>query len=314
MNFSIVHITKFRYSEPVTESVMEIRMQPRTDETQRCLQFALALHPNAEIFDYVDCYGNEVHHFDIPKRHSELEIFAKAYVEVLPQKPLPESLSSDAWSVLDFSIEQNDLWDYLLPSHFAKPTDLLLSLAEELNVRRHDDPLTVLKQINEAVSQTFEYTPNSTHVDSPIDDAITQRRGVCQDFSNIMVALVRELKIPCRYVSGYLFHNNDDRIRLLQDATHAWVEAYLPQLGWIGFDPTNNTLATERHIAVAVGRDYADVPPTRGVFKGNVDSELNVAVKVLASDDSEIDSVTREIIKSKEPTSVSKQSQQAQQQ
>lgn len=293
---------------------MEIRMQPRTDEMQRCLQFALVLHPTAEIFDYVDCYGNEVHHFDIPKRHSELEIFAKTFVEVLPRKPLPESLSPDSWSVLDFSIEQNDFWDFLLPSQFAKPTDALLSLAKELNVQRRDDPLTVLKQINEAMSQAFDYTPNSTRVDSPIDDAIAQRRGVCQDFSNIMVALVRELKIPCRYVSGYLFHRNEDRSRLLQDATHAWVEAYLPQLGWIGFDPTNNTLATERHIAVAVGRDYADVPPTRGVFKGIVDSELSVAVKVIADNEGEIDSVTRETIKAANEKPVSKQSQQAQQQ
>lgn len=289
-------------------------MQPRNDETQRCLQFALSLHPSAEVFDYIDYHGNAVFHFDIPKHHSELEIFSRALVEVLPKQELPESLTPDAWNEVDALGEQNDSWDFLLPSHFAHSTNSLIALAKELDIKRSDDPLTVMKRLNNSVFETFSYTPNSTSVDSSIDEAITQRQGVCQDFSNIMIALVRELKIPCRYVSGYLFHRDDDRSRFFQDATHAWVEAYLPTLGWIGFDPTNNTLAGERHIAVAVGRDYADVPPTRGIYKGLVDTELKVAVTVSAADAGEIESVTRETIKTSDEENISKQSQQSQQQ
>jgi transglutaminase-like putative cysteine protease len=117
-------------------------------------------------------------------------------------------------------------------------------------------------------------------VDSPIDEALESRQGVCQDFAHIMIALVRQLKIPCRYVSGYLFHADSAKDRSPAGATHAWAEAYLGELGWVAFDPTNNLPGCERHIRVAIGRDYADVPPTRGVHKGEAGSELSVTVSV----------------------------------
>ena len=116
-------------------------------------------------------------------------------------------------------------------------------------------------------------------MNSPIEVALEQRRGVCQDFAHIMTAIARHWGIPCRYVSGYLYHKGS-RDRSAADATHAWVEAYLPSLGWVGFDPTNNIMAGERHIRAAVGRDYADVPPTRGTYKGGADSELSIAVSL----------------------------------
>jgi transglutaminase-like putative cysteine protease len=118
-----------------------------------------------------------------------------------------------------------------------------------------------------------------TEVNSPIEVALEQRRGVCQDFAHIMTAIARQWGIPTRYVSGYLYHKGS-RDRSAADATHAWVEAWLPSLGWVGFDPTNNIMAGERHIRAAVGRDYADVPPTRGTYKGGADSELSIAVSL----------------------------------
>ncbi len=121
-------------------------------------------------------------------------------------------------------------------------------------------------------------------MDSPVDDALRNRKGVCQDYAHIMIALVRRMGIPCRYVSGYLFHKAGSKTRSTEGATHAWVEAYLPELGWLGLDPTNNVIADESHVRTAVGRDYADVPPTRGVFKGDASSELTVAVRVTPSD------------------------------
>ncbi len=134
--------------------------------------------------------------------------------------------------------------------------------------------------------------PKSTKVDSPIDEAIQNRQGVCQDFAHIMIALVRSLRIPCRYVSGYLYRRSQDHDRSVADATHAWVEALLPPLGWVGFDPTNCLLAGDRHIRTAIGRDYADVPPTRGIFRGHTASDLSVAVRVTASADApELDQV-----------------------
>ena len=146
------------------------------------------------------------------------------------------------------------------------------------------DPLGLLLDLNSAVYRAIEYVPKSTRVDSPADDALRNRQGVCQDYAHIVIALVRQLGIPCRYVSGYLFHREGVKTRSAEGATHAWVEAYLPDIGWTGFDPTNNTLAGETHVRTAVGRDYADVPPTRGVFKGDAASELTVAVRVTPSE------------------------------
>ena len=160
---------------------------------------------------------------------------------------------------------------------------LVDDLAAELQVDRRDDPLTTLLRLNRSLYEVFSYVPQSTKVNSSIDVAIEHRRGVCQDFSHIMIALVRRLGIPCRYVSGYLYHVKENHDRSEDDASHAWVEAYLPGLCWRGFDPTNNLVVGERHIRVAAGRDYADVPPTRGVFKGQAASELGVSVSVTSS-------------------------------
>ena len=118
----------------------------------------------------------------------------------------------------------------------------------------------------------------------PIDEAIESRNGVCQDFAHTMIALVRHLRIPCRYVSGYLYQGEQDADRSASNAMHAWIEAFLPHLGWVGFDPTNTLLAHERHIRTAIGRDYADVPPTSGVYSGRSESALYIAVQVTAFD------------------------------
>jgi transglutaminase-like putative cysteine protease len=145
----------------------------------------------------------------------------------------------------------------------------------------------MLNELNEGVYRLFAYVPNSTKVDSPIEEALGTRQGVCQDFAHIMTALVRSLHIPCRYVSGYLFHRaveGEEKDRSLEGASHAWVEALVPRLGWVAFDPTNNLMGADRHIRVAIGRDYADVPPTRGVYKGEAHSELSVAVTVSPAD------------------------------
>ena len=142
------------------------------------------------------------------------------------------------------------------------------------------DPLTALKTLNAAIFDAFEYESGVTQVHSPIDHALELRRGVCQDFAHIMIAIARKWGIPARYVSGYLYHRPRSRDRSNADATHAWVEAHLPSLGWVGFDPTNNILTGEQHIRAAIGRDYADVPPTRGTFKGVAQSELAIAVSV----------------------------------
>ena len=280
MYYTIRHTTRFRYSAPINESIMEVRIQPRSEGNQYCLDFQLYTSPRAHIMNYRGEFGNRVHHFDIPNSHNQLTITAQALVDVTPPSPLPEALTAQAWDELDALTQSGDYWDTLMPSRFANPSELLYELAHELDVRRRDDPLTVLRDLNSAIYRTFEYSPKTTRVDSPIDEALSLRKGVCQDLAHIMITLARHLQIPCRYVSGYLYRGEG---RATGEATHAWVEAYLPDLGWVGFDPTNNTVTDERHVRVAIGRDYADVPPTRGVFRGKAESELAVTVRIAPS-------------------------------
>ena len=286
MNFySIRHLTRFRYSCPISESIMETRMNPRSDSNQHCLNFSLSVSPRCRVFSYRDHQGNNVQHFDIPGEHNQLVIVAESIVEQQPLPDVPRFLAPDAWKALDELIESGDYWERLLPSTFAVETDAVRMLARDMDVTRRDDPLMLVQELNQRLFEYFEYVPSHTRVDSPIDEAIVSGKGVCQDFAHTMIALLRPVRIPARYVSGYLFRGREDKDRSTPDASHAWVEVLLPHLGWIGFDPTNNLIAHHRHIRTAVGRDYADVPPTHGVFRGSAESELYVAVQVEASDE-----------------------------
>ncbi|MGB7846535.1 MAG: transglutaminase family protein [Candidatus Acidiferrum sp.] len=279
MTYLIRHATSFSYQPAVGESVMEVRLQPRSDTRQRCLTSSLDVNPRANVMVYRDFYGNAVHHFDIPGKHHSIEVVSEATVDMLPPLEI-ETLGQSTWEELDELVAEGDYWEMLLPSHFARPTEMLQQLRQQVHLERRGEPLSLLKELNTAIYEGFEYVPNTTRVDSPIDDALKARQGVCQDFAHIMIALVRQLRIPCRYVSGYLYHADKSHDRSAAGASHAWVEAYLGEAGWVEFDPTNNLLGCERHIRVAVGRDYADVPPTRGVHRGEAESELRVRVTV----------------------------------
>jgi transglutaminase-like putative cysteine protease len=278
MHYSIRHVTRFTYDAPVSESVMEVRVQPRTELCQRCLRFELATTPRSNVLAYRDPLGNIVHHFDIPGRHSQLTITADAIVEFVGHPEPDGPLTPDLWPELDALVEGGEYWDFVAESSFARGSDGLAAFAASLGLSRSHDPLTVLTAVGRAMHDQFAYRQQVTHVDTPIEDVLSRREGVCQDFAHVMIAVLRRLGMPCRYVSGYLFHGATDQSA--EGATHAWVEALLPGIGWVGFDPTNNCLASTRHVRVAIGRDYADVPPTRGVFRGRAASELAVAVQV----------------------------------
>jgi transglutaminase-like putative cysteine protease len=282
--YAIRHITQFAYDATVSESVMEVRMQPQTSEHQQCLEFAIDVHPRARVFAYRDSLGNWVHHFNVPRRHRQLMIASRAYVEVDDAPQLPPALDATAWAEVESWVKDSAYWDFRQPSQFARTTDGLLAFLTSRQIGdRGRDPLTTARQVMSVLYESFDYVPNSTRVDSPIDHAIEGRAGVCQDFAHLMIATLRHLSLPARYVSGYMAPGGPDA-RAASVATHAWVEACLPRLGWIGFDPTHNIATGPRHVRVAVGRDYADVPPTRGVFKGSARSALTVAVHISESD------------------------------
>jgi len=260
-------------------------MHPRSEGNQRCFVFQLSVNPRARIFGYTDSYGNLVHHFDLPSRHAQLTIISDALVNIEALPSIPEVMEYGAWQELEELVEKKDYWDMLMPSYFARSSPELEQLAGEIgaNERKGRGPLAFLQDIASGVHRSFRYVKKSTAVNSPIEEALRSRQGVCQDFAHIMIALVRNAGIPCRYVSGYLYHSTEIAHPAADGATHAWVEALLPGLGWVGFDPTINRLASEKHIRTATGRDYADVPPTMGMMKGKAETQLQVRVRVTPS-------------------------------
>src|SRR5262245_57727333 len=244
VQYTIRHVTRFIYDAPITESVMEARVQPRNEGPQRCVRFNLSTTPITRVRMYQDHDGNVVHHFNIPGRLSRLTVVADALVECEPVPELPESLTPGAWDRLDSATSAGMFWDLLHASPFAQSTQRLDTLAQELEHARGADPLLTLRRINKELFERLTYSPKSTRVDSPIDDALEARKGVCQDFTHIMIALVRQLGIPCRYVSGYLFQPSPEPQAAspapsIDRATDATAEAWLAHVTRVGVEPTH---------------------------------------------------------------------------
>lgn len=282
MLLEIRHVTQYQYAAPVRESVMELWMQPQKSARQRLVSFDLDLDPPAQVFSYADSFGNAVYHFDVPQPHDRLTITARSAVETVPPAVPPDALDMGEWDRLRSDFVQGEHFDHLRPHGFARETEALHAFLAEQDLARlrMRDPLTAVRALSQAIYGAFGYEAGITRADSPIDDVLAARKGVCQDFAHLMIAICRSWGIPARYVSGYLFTDRKGGDRSDPDATHAWVEVFLPSTRWIGFDPTNNIEAGERHVICAVGRDYSDVPPSRGVYKGEAESQLSVGVSV----------------------------------
>lgn len=282
MLLEIRHVTEFRYDAPIRESVMELWMQPQKSGRQRLVSFELDLDPPARLFSYADTFGNAVYHFDVPQPHDGLTIVARSAVDSQPPPPLPEALDYGEWDRLRSGFVQRDAFEFLQPHGFAVETPALRAFMEDkgLDRLRAMDPLSAVRALSQVIYEAFDFQTGVTTAESPIDHALAEGRGVCQDFTHIMIAVCRAWGVPARYVSGYLFNDQQHGERSDPDASHAWVEVLLPSLRWVGIDPTNNVEAGERHVAVALGRDYSDVSPTRGVFKGGAESRLAVGVSV----------------------------------
>jgi transglutaminase-like putative cysteine protease len=283
MQYTVRHLTRFTYDNPISESVMEVRMQPRTEQHQRCLGFELTTTPRATVTAYRDPLSNIVHHFDIPGRHGQLTIVAEAIVEFVGAPSLPPSLPVEAWAQVEAVGRSQSHWDFLQASPLTRETPLLRAFDTTLSNGHRRDPLSEILAINEAIHRRFTYRQQVTGVDSPIDHALESGEGVCQDFAHVMLACLRGYGLPARYVSGYLLTEPPPgRPRLLGvDASHAWVAAYSPNHGWVELDPTNDMRADRRHITLAWGGDFADVVPLRGVLLGGRGQKMATAVSVI---------------------------------
>ena len=288
--YQIEHTTRLRYSEPVREAVVTLYLQPRSDASQHLEAFRITTDPGAELGSYEDCFGNAVHFFDIPAEHDRMTVTSRSLVALHAVES--EGKPQPGWEDLS-EVRTHALWHLLHPTPLTRPTPALAAFVQEHGIERGETPLASLRELTSRIHEALAFEPGRTRVDSPIDDALASASGVCQDFSHIMLAIVRGWGIPAQYTSGYLFPSGNGREKIMAEASHAWVECLLPGIGWVGADPTNNTVSPRHHIRVATGRDYRDVPPTRGTFRGSARQQLEVAVNIATADAEQVGTLVR---------------------
>ena len=276
----IEHLIEFVYSEPVRGSVMTLYLRPLQDRRQVLRSFSINTEPRGAVFGFDGCLGSRGHFLDRPGQHRRLSIRARSTVDVGPIPAPPESLSGEAWEELRRAVAAPDLNLMLQPSRFARPSPELEAFIAECGLEPGEDPLSGARALRARLHELFDYLPGTTSVDSPIEQILETREGVCQDYAHVMASILRGWGVPTRYVSGYLGPDRDCGGGATAGESHAWVESWFPGVGWTGFDPTNDIQCDERHVRVAVGRDYADVPPTRGVFQGSAESGLRTIVRI----------------------------------
>jgi transglutaminase-like putative cysteine protease len=282
IQYEIKHVSRYRYASPARQCVMLLCLKPRDDRGQRLFRFEIETKPQAFLNGETDCFGNTRHVLNVHREHEALEITVHSKVEPMPFTPLPSRLGAGAWQEIDSWKASFTHWDFTHPSELTKSSPALANFVDRNGIKREDDPLKDLLRLSNTLHSSFHYAPGSTSAASPIEDILKSGRGVCQDYVHVMVAIARSWGIPARYVSGYLHDTGLSSEEARENATHAWVECLLPELGWVGFDPTNRSFADERHVRIAVGRDYQDVSPTRGVRQGGGDTQLEVDVRMCA--------------------------------
>ena len=280
VRYHIEHLTSYYYQSPAKGCVMSVCLRPRQDERQKIIGFSLDIQPAAEPSDEIDFLGNHHHVFNIHRRHQQLSIVVGSDIELSVPQPLPDRLPADSWQTIEQQKNSFDYWHFTHPSELTNPSPRLQEFISEQGIAKQADPLTSILALNDLLYEHFTYQPGSTSVSSTIDHILQSRRGVCQDYAHVMLAIVRGWGIPARYVSGYLWTSGDSKEQSPTTASHAWIECLLPEIGWVGFDPTNCTVNDDRHVRIAIGRDYRDVAPTRGVLQGGGKTELEVSVRI----------------------------------
>ena len=276
--YEITHVSRYVYTSPVRGCVMALCLQPSDEPPQRLLEFDVATTPLSSMNSEQDGFGNTKHVINIHREHEALEIVARSEVETAAAPPPSGVLGADAWEEIRAWRDSFEHWDYTHPSILTGTSTRLGDFVERMDIRADGHPLEALTALSDTLHRSFEYVPGITSAASPIDHVLETGRGVCQDYAHVMLAIARSWGVPSRYVSGYVAV--DSAGPAMASASHAWVECLLPGLGWTGFDPTNGLPPGDGHVRIAVGRDYADVPPTRGVLLGGGDSKLEVEVQM----------------------------------
>jgi transglutaminase-like putative cysteine protease len=263
LKLEIVHATRYRYSGPIAETVMEVRLRPMDGNGQRCLEFDLEISSGIEPRAYRDGYGNNVHYFNVVRPHSSLSVTSRSVVETGGPR--------------DADAGEDLVQDFL---RFRSPIKDAPGIRELASRHPIADPSAgrsveqALDELTLAISREFTYDRAVTTVYSSVDEVLALRAGVCQDFAHLFIAVARTMGVPARYVSGYIHAPG-----AATTASHAWGEAWVPGRGWVGYDATHPVRAAENHVRLAVGRDYSDAAPTRGIYVGSASGAMEVSVR-----------------------------------
>jgi transglutaminase-like putative cysteine protease len=277
MLLSVLHRTTFVYAGQAHDSFNEVRLHPVDDSLQTCRRYALRVEPESEARAYNDFYGNEVQYFDIASGHSRLVVEAESEVETVPDAdrlPIPIVTMAD----LAASPDRETLAEFTTDSHYVPLASEIWREAQDALAGGRSDVWADVRRLSRHVYSTFAYQTKVTGVSTRATDALRLRAGVCQDFAHVLLGLCRCMEIPARYVSGYFFNRNRRQGEI--EASHAWIEAYIPGYGWAAFDPTHDRMADDHYVKVASGRDYADIRPVSGTYRGAATRELLVVVQV----------------------------------
>jgi transglutaminase-like putative cysteine protease len=275
--FNIHHITKYTYEGPVRDSANQIVLFPIRDEFQEVEKQELSISGDPAVDIYKDYYGNEIGAFTNAESHTSLVIDSRIQVVTKPRPALIDEASSEQqWIFLQQLRWQVPYIDFLNQEKFTA-LDQLLEDSHFQDLRTLT-PLGAAQQLKTYVYDNFKYIKGVTSVETTLDEVWKLKAGVCQDFAHILLVLLRQTGIPARYVSGYVCPNKNGMRG--EGATHAWIEAYIPGNGWVGLDPTNNCVADDLHVRLAVGRNFSDCSPVKGTYKGTAGQTLEVGVSV----------------------------------
>jgi transglutaminase-like putative cysteine protease len=272
MRWDVVHQTRFHYASPAKESFNEVRLQPMITDGQTVESFTLKVSPPARVQHYHDFYSNVVHHFEVAEAHEQLAIESTLRAFTMPPPPIVDQPVPFPLQHLGSAARSFRCFEFLNASNYVDVEPQTWRLSVDA-VNGATDAWQAALSILRFVHGYISYESNSTSVHTHMQEVLARRRGVCQDFAHVALGLYRAAKIPALYVSGYLATEN-------ANATHAWVEVFIPGVGWRGLDPTHNRIVNENYLKIAVGRDYYDVAPVSGRYKGSLDRKMEVEIKI----------------------------------
>jgi len=279
--FKIRHITKYVYEGSVRDSANQIILYPLRDEYQEVLQHHITVTGHVPIEVHLDYFGNQIGTFTHSHPHQSLVIDSNMVVVTHDRKlPDDKTPAEQQWNELATLKNQFQFIDFLKQESFTG-IDEVIVIIDRLKAK-NITPLMSAVELCSFVFKNFNYKKGITTVESTLDEIWKIKSGVCQDFAQILLAMLRLMNVPSRYVSGYICPNKNGMRG--EGATHAWVEVYIPFYGWLGIDPTNNCIVNDTHVRLAVGKNFSDCSPVKGTYRGTAEHTLEVVVTVSYED------------------------------